>query len=67
VALAALPGFTLPGDISGSKRYYETDVTEPFTITGGCLRVLDGPGLGVTVRDDVLVRLGAARDLLRAV
>src|SRR6185436_16197994 len=30
VALAALPGFSLPGDTSASSRYYEEDVTEPF-------------------------------------
>src|SRR5690606_40775260 len=30
VALAALPGFTLPGDISGSRRYFPADITPPF-------------------------------------
>ncbi len=48
VALAALPGFTLPGDLSASARYYERDVTEPFVIDDGCLRVPAGPGIGVT-------------------
>lgn len=67
VALASLPGFTLPGDISASRRYYETDVTEPFAVVDGHLRVLAGPGLGVTVRDGLLAELGAVRDTLRAV
>ncbi|GMU77441.1 MAG: o-succinylbenzoate synthase [Acidimicrobiia bacterium] len=50
VALAALPGFTLPGDTSASDRYYARDVlTTPFTLDGGCLTVPTGPGLGVTV------------------
>ncbi|MEU4550072.1 o-succinylbenzoate synthase [Nonomuraea dietziae] len=47
VALAALPGFTLPGDTSGSRRYYATDITEPFELDGGHLTVPSGPGLGV--------------------
>ncbi|MEV5503531.1 o-succinylbenzoate synthase, partial [Nonomuraea fuscirosea] len=47
VALAALPGFTLPGDTSGSRRYYATDVTEPFELADGHLEVPAGPGLGV--------------------
>jgi O-succinylbenzoate synthase len=50
VALAALPGFTLPGDTSASDRYWRRDlVTEPFVLRDGALRVPDGPGLGVTV------------------
>ncbi len=48
VALAALPGFTLPGDLSASSRYYEPDLTEPFVMAEGRLRVPAGPGLGVT-------------------
>ncbi|GAA5113186.1 o-succinylbenzoate synthase [Alloalcanivorax gelatiniphagus] len=47
VALAALPGFTLPGDTSGSGRYYAEDVTEPFVLDDGHLAVPSGPGLGV--------------------
>ncbi|MEV1179351.1 o-succinylbenzoate synthase, partial [Nonomuraea sp. NPDC049784] len=47
VALAALPGFTLPGDTSGSRRYYATDITEPFELADGHLEVPTGPGLGV--------------------
>ncbi|RFU83919.1 o-succinylbenzoate synthase [Streptomyces triticagri] len=54
VALAALPGFTLPGDTSGSARYYRTDITAPFVLADGQLPVPDGPGLGVTPDPDVL-------------
>jgi O-succinylbenzoate synthase len=54
VALAALPGFTLPGDISASDRYYRRDITEPFVLREGRLRVPTGPGLGVDVDEDVL-------------
>lgn len=46
-ALAALPGFTLPGDISASDRFYARDITEPFIVEDGYIRVPSGPGLGV--------------------
>jgi O-succinylbenzoate synthase len=46
-ALAALPGFTLPGDISASSRFYAQDiVTEPITVVDGHVAVPTGPGLG---------------------
>jgi o-succinylbenzoate synthase len=54
VALAALPGFTLPGDTSASNRYYEVDVTEPFVLQDGQLPVPTGPGIGVVPLPDVL-------------
>jgi O-succinylbenzoate synthase len=54
VALAALPGFTLPGDTSASSRYYEVDVTEPFVLDDGQLTVPTGPGIGVDPLPDVL-------------
>lgn len=64
VALAALPGFTLPGDTSASARYFAEDLTEPFVLGDGehrgQLRVPDGAGTGVRVRDE-LVRDWAAR------
>jgi O-succinylbenzoate synthase len=54
VALAALPGCTLPGDTSASDRYYAMDVTEPFVLDDGHLTVPTGPGLGVTPLPDAL-------------
>ena len=47
VALASLPGFTLPGDVSASDRFYRTDITAPFVMEDGHLDVPTGPGLGV--------------------
>jgi o-succinylbenzoate synthase len=59
VALAALPGFTLPGDTSASDRYFAEDlIEEPFVLgTGehaGQLAVPTGAGTGVTVREDLV-------------
>ncbi len=59
LALAALPGFTLPGDISAAARYWETDiVTEPAVLEAdGTIRVPSGPGTGVEVDLDVLAEV----------
>jgi O-succinylbenzoate synthase len=57
VALAGLPGFTLPGDTSASDRYYTQDLTAPFVLEDGHVRVPTGPGLGVEVDKAVLAEL----------
>ena len=51
VALATLPNFTLPGDISASARYYRQDIAEPnFALNDdSTLSIPTGPGLGVRV------------------
>lgn len=51
IALATLPGFSLPGDISASSRYYHQDIiTEPFELNpDSTLTVPTAPGLGITV------------------
>jgi o-succinylbenzoate synthase len=55
LALAALPGFTLPGDTSASDRYWAEDLTRPFVIDpDGTMAVPDGPGLGVEPLPDRL-------------
>jgi o-succinylbenzoate synthase len=48
LALATLPGFTLPGDISASRRYWERDIVIPeFELVNGALIPPEGPGIGV--------------------
>ncbi len=51
VALATLPNFLLPGDISASDRYYDPDLIDPpFRLNDdGTLTVPDGPGIGVSI------------------
>ena len=47
VAVASLPGFTLPGDISGSDKYYREDLIEPpIMAESGLVPVPQGPGIG---------------------
>jgi len=62
VALASLPGFTLPGDTSASDRYFEEDLTEPFRLVDGQLTVPTGPGIGVTPDPDVLAGYTVRRE-----
>ena len=55
LALAAMPGFTLPGDTSASARYFPDDLTEPFEMASdGTMAVPTGAGIGVTPRQDRL-------------
>jgi O-succinylbenzoate synthase len=61
LALASLPNFGLPGDISESLRYFGEDVTDPFTMDDGRMAVPTGPGTGVTPREDALERLCVER------
>lgn len=64
VALAALPNFMLPGDISATDRYFERDITEAFHLVGSTLAVPTGPGIGVEVNMDAFRDLKATRSTL---
>ena len=64
-ALAALPGFTLPGDVSASDRFYRRDiVTEPAVLEDGHVRVPTGHGLGVEIDPVALDDFTVARETL---
>ncbi|MFB7894332.1 o-succinylbenzoate synthase [Microbacterium sp. NPDC056044] len=64
-ALAALPGFTLPGDVSASSRFYARDVvTEPAVLEDGHVRVPVGHGLGVDIDPVALEDFTVARETL---
>ncbi len=56
IALASLPNFKLPNDISASKRYYQQDIIEPpFTLKpNGMIKVPQGIGIGCTVKKSIL-------------
>lgn len=62
LALASLPGFTLPGDISASNRYYIEDIThETFSLNpDSTINVPSSPGLGVTVNPAVVKKYSQA-------
>jgi O-succinylbenzoate synthase len=68
LALASLPGFSLPGDISASDRYYAQDITrEQFVLDpGSTIDVPAGPGLGVTIDSAALKKFRLAELRLTA-
>lgn len=63
VALASLPNFKLPGDISASRRYYAEDIVAPEFVLNAdsTLSVPTGPGIGVEVRVDRIEALSQRR------
>ncbi|MET0734200.1 MAG: o-succinylbenzoate synthase [Microbacterium sp.] len=65
-ALAALAGFTLPGDVSASSRFYARDiVTEPAVLEDGHVRVPTGHGLGIDIDPVALEDFTVARETVR--
>jgi O-succinylbenzoate synthase len=66
VALASLPNFRLPGDISASDRYYTEEIIDPpFTLSPeGTIAVPAGPGIGVRVLEETIERLTERRQVL---
>jgi O-succinylbenzoate synthase len=67
VAIASLPNFKLPGDLSASRRYYHEDIVEPeFEVdTNGEMRVPAGEGIGVEVIPDKLDRVTVSSQVFR--
>jgi O-succinylbenzoate synthase len=63
LAIASLPGFTLPGDISASDRYFTRDIThERFMLNpDSTVDVPTGSGLGVTIDEDALRQFTLAK------
>jgi len=67
LALAAMPGFTLPGDTSASDRYFEDDLTEPFVLDpDGTIAVPKGSGIGVEPRPERLKECTARSERIEA-
>jgi O-succinylbenzoate synthase len=69
VALASLPNFRLPGDLSPSARYWERDIVEPeWTMSADGLVTVpaDRPGIGVSCDMDRIDQLTTWRDEVRA-
>jgi len=66
VALASLPNFTKPGDVSPSARYWERDIVTPeWTMDAGMVKVpLDKPGIGVTVDIDRVENLTVRSEVI---
>ncbi|HYL86426.1 MAG TPA: o-succinylbenzoate synthase [Candidatus Angelobacter sp.] len=68
IAISSLPGYTLPGDVSASKRYWEEDVIDPPVEVSarGTIQVPTTPGLGYHVRRDLIERWTVEKETWRA-
>ena len=66
VALASLPNFTLPGDVSPSARYWARDIVTPaWTMRNGMVSVpLDAPGIGVAIDTEMIEAITVRREEL---
>ncbi|WP_416429004.1 o-succinylbenzoate synthase [Paenarthrobacter nicotinovorans] len=63
--LASLPGFTLPSDISATKRYYHRDIGQEFHLESGTINVPEGPGTGVVLDIDYLESVTVDHEYVR--
>jgi O-succinylbenzoate synthase len=65
IALSTLPGFTMPGDVSASGRYWDRDLIEPeWTLLDGALHPTSRPGIGVDVNSGILDKSTIRRTFL---
>jgi o-succinylbenzoate synthase len=68
IALSSLENFSLPGDVSASKRYWREDIVEPeITVSStGEITIPDTPGRGYEVKSDLIERLTVRKEEIRA-
>jgi O-succinylbenzoate synthase len=68
IALSTLEGFTLPGDVSASARYWTEDIIEPEVTVSedGEIAVPDTPGRGYETRTDLIDKLTVRKETIRA-
>src|SRR5258708_635067 len=66
IAVSTLPNFTLPGDVSASRRYWAEDIIEPeVTVSAqGTIRVPTGPGIGFAPRMDRIDKFTVRKERL---
>ncbi|MEH7224194.1 o-succinylbenzoate synthase [Bacillus sp. JJ1566] len=66
IALASLPNFSIPGDISASSRYWTKDVIIPeVMIENGCIAVPDEPGIGYQVNRDWIEQITKQKKMIQ--
>ena len=66
IALSTLPGFTLPGDISASARYWEQDIIDPpVTVSSaGTIKAPKGAGIGFQINETRIEKLTVRRETI---
>jgi len=67
IALSTLPNFSLPGDVSASKRYWAEDIIDPEIEVGstGTIAVSNQVGLGYEIKKDLIDRLTVRREIVK--
>lgn len=67
IAMSTLPGFTLPGDVSASSRYWSEDIIEPpVTVSReGTIDSPAGPGIGYAVNEARIKELAVRNEMVR--
>jgi o-succinylbenzoate synthase len=68
IALSSLENFSLPGDVSASRRYWREDIVEPEIAVSpaGEITIPDTPGRGYQVRADLIEKLTVRKEQIRA-
>jgi O-succinylbenzoate synthase len=68
LAMSTLLGFSLPGDVSASARYWREDIIEPaVTVSAeGTIAVADAVGRGYAIREDLIEKLTVRKETIRA-
>jgi len=69
LALSTLAGFSLPGDVSASKRYWKEDIIDPeVEVTPqGVIAIRDDAGTGYRVKEDLIENLTVRKEILGTV
>lgn len=64
IAVSTLPGYSLPGDVSASARYWAEDIIQPeVTVkSDGTITPPETPGIGFTVKEDLIRKLAVRED-----
>jgi o-succinylbenzoate synthase len=68
IALSTLENFSLPGDVSASKRYWKEDIIEPEVKVSaeGLIAINDQPGMGYRIKEDLIEKLTVRKEIIRA-
>jgi len=68
IAMSTLPGFTLPGDVSASKRYWHEDIIEPeVSVTpNGSIIAPENAGIGFEVKPERIEKIAVRREVLQS-
>jgi O-succinylbenzoate synthase len=66
IAMATLENFTLPGDVSASKRYWHEDIIEPEVAVNarGEIVASDAPGIGFEVKQERIEKLSVRKEMI---